>query len=129
MSKGPWRSAIERALGRSDNVEHGVGRGNYSTNHGGHTYNALGITDHQQYILEIAQQYGITRAADFLGVNKRLVQNTVDRAAEIWDVDNTLEDVSTAYNERAAELGLDTPTGWWDNDGNYHPTEAGDTGY
>jgi hypothetical protein len=94
-----WRESKQR----SDVNEHGVGRGNYSTNDGNHTYNDYGITDRQQEILNAFREGGWRNAAAVCGISKNGVYRVLEDIADRWGLDqNKVSDIVDTYNDLEA---------------------------
>lgn len=136
MAKSSWRSDIARALGRSDVEENGVGRGNYSTNNGGNTYNNLGLTDRQTEIMNTYGTYNsVKETANALGISKQAVRNAIVSVAEKMGLDSSYSDdvyeewrIADEYSSAADQTGdnyTDTAVEggdhpWlYDSEGNY----------
>lgn len=141
MSKGAWRDAIARALGRSDVTESGVGRGGYSDNHGGHTYNDIGLTDRQTQIMDLyGEKRSLTEVAHELGISKSAVRNAIaaiheklnarsshsDDVYDAWIDAGGAEYVADSGRSEQGQTNYDDPTvpggdhPWlYDHEGNY----------
>ena len=128
MSKNGWRDAIARALGRSDNTEHGVGSGRGSDNvHGHHTYNDLGITDRQQEVMDayLRNDRSLHAAAAELGISKNGVTNALYAIGERLgieghDTDEIVETFFDTFSGTTSDADASNPwSGYWDEDGNW----------
>lgn len=113
MSKGPWRTAVERALGRSDVTNPGQGRGNHGHANDHISRTVLGITERQQEILEAYSTMGAKAAAAHLGIHKNSIYDIMRDIADRWGFDEGAP--SGAVLDTYADLKAESHVGSTEN--------------